>query len=107
MIESEVKRKPNGQYEKGHSGNTLTQFKPGNNANPNGRHGSLADLFRELASAKTKTKDRSRHEQILDQVIKMAENGSLKAAEMYFSRIEGKPKEFVEQKIIRDEVVIK
>jgi len=105
MSKQVANRKPNGQFAKGQSGNPATQFKPGQSGNPNGQHGSLADLFRELANAKNTT-GRSRHEAILDKVLRMAENGSLKAAEMYFSRIEGKPKEFVEQKIIKDEVIV-
>ena len=96
-------KRPNGQFAKG---NTLgNRWKPGESGNPNGRRGSLADLFRELSDVKN-GKGTTRHEAILDKVIRMAENGSLKAAEMYFSRIEGKPKEFVEQTIIKDEVII-
>lgn len=103
MSEQTANRRANGQFRKGNSEGK--KFKPGVSGNPNGRHGSLADLFRELANAKNTT-GRSRHEAILDKVLRMAENGSLKAAEMYFSRIEGKPKEFVEQKIIKDEVIV-
>jgi hypothetical protein len=36
----------------------------------------------------------------------MAENGSLKAAEIYMNRVEGKPREYVEQRIRKDEIVI-
>lgn len=105
MSETTENRRANGQFAKGN--NLGNRFEQGNNANPNGRNGSLADLFRELSSVKTTTGDRTRHEAILDKVIKLAENGSLKAAEIYFSRIEGKPKEFVEQKIIKDEIVVR
>ena len=105
MSNQVANRKPNGQFEKGQSGNPATQFKPGRSGNPSGQHGKLADLFKELSAAKNTT-GRTRHEAILDKVIRMAENGSLKAAEMYFSRIEGKPKEFIEQKIIKDEVIV-
>ena len=45
-------------------------------------------------------------EKILNKIIKMAEDGSLKAAEMYMNRVEGKPREYVEQRIKKDEVVI-
>ena len=81
------------------------QFKPGNNANPNGRNGAMSDVFRELAEAKD-DQGKTRKEKILDKILRMAENGSLKAAEIYMNRVEGKPREYVEQRIRKDEIVI-
>ena len=105
MDKTEVNRRTNGQFAKGYSGNIETQFKANNNANPNGRHGSMADLFKELAEVKD-GKGKTRKEKILDKILKMAENGSLKAAEIYMNRVEGKAREYVEQKIIKDEIII-
>ena len=105
MDKTEVNRRTNGQFAKGYSGNIETQFKANNNANPNGRHGSMADLFKELAEVED-GKGKTRKEKILDKILKMAENGSLKAAEIYMNRVEGKAREYVEQKIIKDEIII-
>ena len=103
MAKPTANRRANGQFAKGNS--VGVQFKPGNNANPNGRHGSMADLFKELAEVKD-GKGKTRKEKILDKILKMAENGSLKAAEIYMNRVEGKAREYVEQKIIKDEIII-
>jgi len=103
MAETTVNQRSNGQFAKGNKvGN---RFKEGNNANPNGRNGSMSDLFKELAKAKD-SKGKTRKEKILNKVLSMAENGSLKAAEMYMNRVEGKPREYVEQRIRKDKIVI-
>ena len=103
MAEATVNQRSNGQFAKGNKvGN---RFKEGNNANPNGRNGSMSDLFKELAKAED-SKGKTRKEKILNKVLSMAENGSLKAAEIYMNRVEGKPREYVEQRIRKDEIVI-
>ena len=103
MAETTVNQRSNGQFAKGNKvGN---RFKEGNNANPNGRNGSMSDLFKELAKAED-SKGKTRKEKILNKVLSMAENGSLKAAEMYMNRVEGKPREYVEQRIRKDGIVI-
>ena len=103
MAEQTVNRRANGQLTKGNKiGN---RFKKGNNANPNGRNGAMADLFKDLAEV-TDDQGKTRKEKILDKILKMAENGSLKAAEIYMNRVEGKAREYVEQKIIKDEIII-
>ena len=103
MNKTTVNQRSNGQFAKGNKvGN---RFKEGNNANPNGRHGSMSDLFKELAEAED-GKGKTRKEKILNKVLSMAENGSLKAAEIYMNRVEGKPREYVEQRIRKDEIVI-
>ena len=103
MDKTAVKRRSNGQFVKGNKEGV--KFKPNNNANPNGRNGAMADLFKELAEAKDE-QGKTRKEKILDKILKMAENGSLKAAEMYMNRVEGKPREYVEQRIKKDEIII-
>ena len=103
MDKTAVKRRSNGQFTKGNSEGV--KFKANNNANPNGRNGAMADVFKELAST-VDDKGKTRKEKILDKILKMAENGSLKAAEMYMNRVEGKPREYVEQRIRKDGIVI-
>ena len=103
MAEQAVKRRSNGQFTKGNSEGV--KFKPNNNANPNGRNGAMADVFKELAST-VDDKGKTRKEKILDKILKMAENGALKAAEIYMNRVEGKPREYVEQRIRKDKIVI-
>ena len=103
MAEQTVNKRANGQFAKGNKiGN---RFKPGESGNPNGRNGAMADLFKDLAEV-TDNQGKTRKEKILDKILKMAENGSLKAAEMYMNRVEGKPREYVEQRIKKDEIII-
>ena len=103
MAEQTVNKRSNGQFAKGNKiGN---RFKPGESGNPNGRNGAMSDLFKDLAEAKDEH-GKTRKEKILDKILRMAENGSLKAAEMYMNRVEGKPREYVEQRIKKDEIII-
>jgi len=103
MDRQTVNKRSNGQFAKGNKiGN---RFKPGESGNPNGRNGSMSELFKELAKAED-SKGKTRKEKILNKVLSMAENGSLKAAEMYMNRVEGKPREYVEQRIRKDEIII-
>jgi len=103
MAEQTVNKRADGKFAKG---NTIgNRFEPGESGNPDGRHGSMSDLFKELAKAED-DKGKSRKEKILNKVLSMAENGSLKAAEIYMNRVEGKPREYVEQRIRKDEIVI-
>ena len=103
MTEQTANKRANGQFAKGNKiGN---RFKPGESGNPNGRNGAMSDLFKELAEVKD-VKGKTRKEKILNKVLSMAENGSLKAAEIYMNRVEGKPREYVEQRIRKDEIVI-
>jgi len=103
MAEQTANRRANGQFAKGNKAGI--RFKPGESGNPNGRNGAMADVFRELAEAKD-DQGKTRKEKILDKILRMAENGSLKAAEIYMNRVEGKPREYVEQRIRKDEIVI-
>tara|TARA_R100001480_G_scaffold53241_1_gene66492 strand:+ start:478 stop:789 length:312 start_codon:yes stop_codon:yes gene_type:complete len=103
MAKAEVKRSPNGQFIG--SGSPSTQFKPGNNANPNGRRSAAKDILNKLLD--TPADKNTRRERLMDKLILMAERGNLNAIKEVMDRTEGKPREFVEQKITRDEVVIK
>ena len=103
MAEATANQRANGQFAKGNKvGN---RFKEGNNANPNGRHGAMSDMFKELAGAKD-DKGKTRKEKILNKVLSMAENGSLKAAEIYMNRVEGKPTEFRETTVKSDPIKV-
>jgi len=104
MSESEVKRTANGQFVSGHSGNPATRFKPGNNANPNGRRNSAKDILNELLD--TSKKDKTRRENIMDKLLMMAEHGNLNAIKEVLDRTDGKSREYIEQRITRDEVII-
>jgi len=75
MAEQKVSRRANGQFKPGHKPSTA--WEKGQSGNPNGRHGSMADLFKELAEVED-GKGKTRKEKILDKILKMAENGSLK-----------------------------
>ena len=104
MSESEVKRTANGQFVSGHSGNPATRFKPGNNANPNGRRNSAKDILNELLD--TSKKDKTRRENIMDKLLMMAEHGNLNAIKEVLDRTDGKSRGYIEQRITRDEVII-
>ena len=95
MSKSEAKRKANGQFEKGYSGNIETQFKPGNNANPNGRRGALADIINEVFE-ELDVDGNTNKERMIRKVYKMALNGSLGAVNYLSDRAEGKAKEIRE-----------
>tara|TARA_R100000781_G_scaffold65768_2_gene41369 strand:- start:1064 stop:1390 length:327 start_codon:yes stop_codon:yes gene_type:complete len=103
MAEQTANRRANGQFAKGNKAGI--RFKPGESGNPNGRHGAMADVFRELAEAKD-DQGKTRKEKILDKILRMAENGSLKAAEIYMNRVEGKPTEFRETTVKTDPIKV-
>jgi len=103
MTEQTANKRANGQFAKGNKiGN---RFKPSETGNPNGRNGAMSDLFKELAEVKD-VKGKTRKEKILDKILKMAENGSLKAAEIYMNRVEGKPTEFRETTVKSDPIKV-
>ena len=103
MAEQKANRRANGQFKPGYK--PPTAWVKGESGNPNGRNGAMSDLFKELAET-TDDQGKTRKEKILDKILRMAENGSLKAAEMYMNRVEGKPREYVEQRIRKDKIVI-
>ena len=103
MDKQTANKRANGQFAKGNKiGN---RFKPGESGNPNGRNGAMSDLFKDLAEA-TDDQGKTRKEKILDKILRMAENGSLKAAEMYMNRVEGKPTEFRETTVKSDPIKV-
>ena len=95
MSKSDVRRTANGQFEKGYSANPSTQFKPGNNANPNGRRDALADIINDVFE-ESDIDGKTKKERMIRKVYRMAMKGSLGAVSYLSDRSEGKAKEFKE-----------
>lgn len=93
MNKSTENRRTNGQFTKGNSAGV--KFKPGNNANPNGRRGALADIINEVFE-EMDVEGTSKKERMVRKVYKMAMNGSLGAVAYLSDRTEGKAKEIRE-----------
>ena len=78
-------------------------WKPGQSGNPSGRPKkgtSVADLLRWKAKRKVLAgpqKGKTYADAIAEVILVKAEAGDLKAAEMYFDRIEGKPHQTIAQ----------
>lgn len=73
--------------------NAKGQLLPGSTANPNGRPKdgtSLTDLLRLQANVEIED-GRTYREVMMEMILQKAAKGDLKAAEMVFDRIEGKP----------------
>ena len=102
MSEQTANRRKNGQF--GNGNNIGKQFKPGQSGNLNGRRNSAKDILNELLD--TSKKDKTRRENIMDKLLMMAEHGNLNAIKEVLDRTDGKSREYIEQRITRDEVVI-
>ena len=90
---TEVKRRANGQFTA--SGNPDTQFKKGNNANPNGRRGALADIINFMGD-EIQENGKTKREQMIYKAFQMAHNGNISAMHYLSDRGEGKVKEIQE-----------
>jgi hypothetical protein len=93
MSKTTENRRANGQFAKGNS--IGVQFKPGNNANPNGRRGALADIINKVFEEED-VDGKTNKERMIRKVYRMAMNGSLGAVSYLSDRSEGKAKEFKE-----------
>ena len=93
MSKTTENRRANGQFAKGNS--IGVQFKPGNNANPNGRRGALADIINEVFEEED-VDGKTNKERMIRKVYRMAMNGSLGAVSYLSDRSEGKAKDFKE-----------
>ena len=93
MSKSTENRRSNGQFAKGNS--LGVQFKPGNNANPNGRRGALADIINEVFDEQD-VDGKTKKERMIRKVYSLAMNGSLGAVNYLSDRTEGKAKEIRE-----------
>jgi hypothetical protein len=102
MSEQTANRRKNGQF--GNGNNIGKQFKPGQSGNLNGRRNSAKDILNELLD--TSKKDKTRRETIMNKLLMMAEHGNLNAIKEVLDRTDGKSREYIEQRITRDEVVI-
>tara|TARA_R100001443_G_scaffold29912_1_gene43293 strand:+ start:796 stop:1116 length:321 start_codon:yes stop_codon:yes gene_type:complete len=98
-------RGDNGQFKKGHSIGQSTQFKKGEVSNPNGRRGALADIINKVFD-EIEVDNKTKKERMIRKVYRMAMNGSLGAVNYLSDRTEGKAKEYVETKVVKDEVVV-
>ena len=102
MSEQTANRRKNGQF--GNGNNIGKQFKPEQSGNLNGRKNSAKDILNELLD--TSKKDKTRRENIMDKLLMMAEHGNLNAIKEVLDRTDGKSREYIEQRITRDEVII-
>jgi len=93
MSKSTENRRSNGQFAKGNS--LGVQFKPGNNANPNGRRGALADIINQVFEEQD-VDGKTNKERMIRKVYSLAMNGSLGAVNYLSDRTEGKAKEIRE-----------
>ena len=93
MSKTTENRRANGQFAKGNTAGV--QFKPGNNANPNGRRGALADIINEVFEEED-VDGKTNKERMIRKVYSLAMNGSLGAVSYLSDRSEGKAKEFKE-----------
>ena len=95
MSKAADNRGANGQFQKGNGIGKDTQFQPGNNANPNGRRGALADIINKVFEEED-VDGKTNKERMIRKVYRMAMNGSLGAVSYLSDRSEGKAKEFRE-----------
>lgn len=102
-METTAKRRSNGQFVKGNKEGV--KFAKGNNANPNGRRGSLKDILDNIGD-ELDDKGMSNREAIMRKVVQMARRGDMKAIYFLADRSEGKALERVEQHITKDEIII-
>ena len=93
MSKTTENRRANGQFAKGNSAGV--QFTPGNNANPNGRRGALADIINKVFEEED-VDGKTNKERMIRKVYSLAMNGSLGAVSYLSDRSEGKAKEFKE-----------
>ena len=98
-------RGDNGQFKKGNTIGKSTRFKPNNNANPNGRHGSLADIINVVMKEPDK-EGLTKKEKMIRKGYRMAMNGSLGAVNYLSDRSEGKAREYIETKVVKDELIV-
>ena len=93
----------------GNNRNPDGTFKMGVSGNPNGRpkgSSSIKDILRRVGE-EIGTKDgESKLEAIMRKVFIEAIDGKSWAVQFLADRLEGRPKEFIEQKILKDELII-
>ena len=103
MSKSVIKRRSDGTIAE--SGNKATQFKKGNNANPNGRRGALKDIIDSIGE-EVDDQGKTTREDVMRKVWMMAKRGDMRAITFIADRTEGKAREYIEQKIVQDELIV-
>ena len=103
MSKSVVKRRSDGTFAE--SGNKATQFKKGNNANPNGRRAALKDIIDSIGD-EVDDQGKTTREDVMRKVWMMAKRGDMRAIAFIADRTEGKAREYIEQKIVQDELIV-
>jgi hypothetical protein len=94
--------------QRGNSGN-LRPFKKGQSGNPNGRPkkiNTIPDILRKIGDEEGTADGKSKLDVIMNKVFQFALEGKPWAVQFIADRTEGKAKEFIEQKIIKDEVIV-
>ncbi len=84
-------------------------WKPGQSGNPNGRpkkNYTIPDLLTKIGEEDGTLDGKSKLEVIMYKVFQYALEGKQWAVQFIADRTEGKPKEHIEQKITRDEVIV-
>ena len=84
-------------------------FKVGVSGNPNGRpkgSSSIKDILRKIGMEDGTEDGLPKLEVIMRKVFIEAVDGKPWAVQFLADRLEGKPREFVEQKIVKDELII-
>lgn len=103
MSKQEVNRRANGTFKE--SGNKKTQFKKGQSGNPNGRRGALKDILDDIGDEVNESGISTR-EAVMRTVWGMAKRGDMRAIQFIADRSEGKAREYIEQKIVQDELIV-
>jgi len=82
---------------------------PGQSGNPNGRKpkiNTIPDILRKIGDEDGTVDGKSKLDVIMYKVFQFALEGKPWAVQFIADRTEGKPREYVEQKVIKDEVII-
>lgn len=85
------------------------QFKPGISGNPNGRPKgvqSIPDILRKIGDEEGTIDGKSKLDVIMYKVFQFALEGKPWAVQFIADRTEGKAKEYIEQKITKDELIV-
>jgi len=90
-------RKSNGQFKAGVSGNP--------NGRPKGKQ-SIPDLLRKIGEEEGTVDGVDKLEVVMRKVFQYAVEGKPWAVQFIADRTEGKAKEFIEQKIVQDELIV-
>lgn len=103
MSKQAVNRRSNGQFIAGN--NEGVKFKKGQSGNPNGRRGALKDILDDIGDEVNESGISTR-EAVMRTVWGMAKRGDMRAIQFIADRSEGKAREYIEQKIVQDELIV-